>query len=153
MLPEELRPERGAVLAATTEFTHVGGMQVIALPVAGAPWRVLYTVPKRDLTWLVAPRLLPYLVLLGVVLLAFLLVCWLFIRRFLHPAARLLEAAQDPAVESGRLLEVAGPWRPWAETLARDREISHRYVRELEDSNRLTDAIVNSALDSSYNFV
>jgi len=145
-LPDPLRAAPTAdLLAADGVFRALAGHHVMALPIAGAPWTLLYAVSDAEIDALLRPRLAPYAVILvGLVATALLthaLLRWQFVRPALALVRYIRAAAAGDDPRHPRLPAV---WRPWLDVLAATFRAKHAQVEELRLSEERLRALAQA---------
>jgi PAS domain S-box-containing protein len=139
-LPELLRSRPG--------FHDVAGYAVLAEPLQGTPFTMLYLVAAPDLTGLILPRFKPYAIILVGLMLALLAAHFLLQGRFVRPALRLVRHIQNESDgRPGSYGRVPALWRPWFEAVSAAFATGRDYQSRLEASEARLRAAAESIPD------
>ena len=116
-------------------FVWRNGHYVLHLPMAQAPWRLVYGISGRELSAALLPRFVPYgVILLGLV--ATLVLSYLLVRQqFVRPMVALTQyvrlSARGTEVPPPRLPRI---WKPWLSVLNATFQRNRSYLKRLQDS-------------------
>ncbi|MDH5301513.1 MAG: PAS domain S-box protein [Gammaproteobacteria bacterium] len=128
------------------EFQSLDGHHLLALPVSGTPWTLVYAVDDGDLFWQILPRLVPYLATLFLIIISFLGALWLLRRLFISPAISLVgyihKVADKDDFSQPKLPEL---WQPLTKIIDSAFRNSSHHLRQLEESEHLKSGIIEAA--------
>ncbi len=137
VLPQELRDALpGLPLAGQHQMA---GYRIIATPVDGTPWTLLFVVSEVELLGIVRGSILPYgLILIG--LLASIFVAHFALRaQFIRPAIALTEHLEAESLGTASDLRVPQAWLPWFDRISaifREKRESMRQLAASEEHFR-----------------
>lgn len=148
-LPAALHTLTLPALAASGDFQAQTGYQVLALPLATAPWTLVYAVPTQHLNAALLPRLLPYAVILAGLVLTLLLTQLVLRRQFVAPALALVDyLSAESRQQQPTPPRLPRLWQPWLELVSTTFRDNRAYLYRLQDSEALKAAIIDAALDA-----
>ena len=128
---EALEAERYVLVARNT--TH-------------APWTLVYLVSDEEITGLLLPRLLPYVVILLVLAATVFIALYLLRREFISPALALVrylrDASRDPSIAEPRLPRL---WQTWVGVVSRTLTDNRDATRRIQESEGRLQQILNNS--------
>ena len=129
---------------------RLAGHEVMAMPLSGLPWHLLFVAPEGEVTALVLGRLWPYALMLGGVLATLALAQDLLRRHFVGPAIALAGRvqAQSEGDAEATAARVPAPWRPWFDAVDDAFRSSRRHLAEARDEEARKSAVLDAAFDS-----
>ena len=115
-------------------------------PSSTAPWTILHVVTNRELNQLLAPRLIPYAVILVALTATCLLALILLRRAFINPALSLINYLQrisvDPRTQQPGLPTL---WKVWADVIATTVDQNIKATKDLYRSEERLQQILNNS--------
>ena len=129
---------------------HVDAWEVMVLPLANAPWHLVFAASESEITALVLARLWPYALLLSGVLGTLVIALHLLQRFFVGPAIALAGRVQD---QSNGAFEPSPPrvpevWRPWFAAVDEAFRSGRRHLAHARDEEARKSAVLEAAFDS-----
>ena len=137
------------LLAPRSGFAILAGHAVMAEPVPGTPYALLYVVPQSAITWLILPRLVPYALILVGLVLTLLAAFLLLQRRVVGPALALVRHIQDESqgIPARSPARVPAQWRPWFTAVSEAFTGSRHFQTKLAESEARLRAAAESIPD------
>jgi PAS domain S-box-containing protein len=136
------------LLRGRNGFHDLAGFSVLAEPLQGTPFTMLYLVPAPDLTSLILPRFKPYAIILVGLMLALLAAHLLLQGRFVRPALRLVRHIKNESDgQPGLARVVPALWRPWFDAVSEAFATGRDYQSRLEASEGRLRAAAESIPD------
>ena len=129
---------------------QLAGYEVMAMPLSGLPWHLVFVAPEGEITALVLGRLWPYALMLGGVLATLVLAQHLLRRHFVGPAIALAGRvqAQSEGGAEATAARVPALWRPWFDAVDEAFRSSRRHLAEARDEEARKSAVLEAAFDS-----
>ncbi len=129
-------------------FRELSGWAVLAEPVQGTPFTMLYLIAAPDLTALILPRFKPYAIILVGLMLSLLAAHFLLQGRFVRPALRLVRHIQDESDgRRGQVRTVPALWQPWFDAVSEAFATGRDSQRRVEASEARLRAAAESIPD------
>ncbi|MCW2242391.1 PAS domain S-box protein [Azospirillum canadense] len=127
---------------------QIDGWDILPLPLAAAPWHLVFVAEEGEIATLVIERLWPYVLLLSGVLATLVLAQQLLQRFFVSPAIALANRVREQSEGKPlRMRRVPALWRPWFAAVDDAFQSRRRHLARTREEQALKDAVIEAAFD------